>query len=255
MFADETNLEETTSVDFFIYGGVVVHADAVASLCDAVRNIRDIHRFAPTDKLKFARGSKPAAMDTAVWNAAKGEILAVAAEHGVQFMTVVVHHRVASEEKLIDWQLSNTLHSYETFLRLEDDVGMFTMDRQPGKGEYAMLRERFQLGSTSPGGGRRSHPHIVALSATCDGASHMTSVADVALGTFGYCVNERRPEWRMPRELMPLVDPLFWRGPGTGTSAFSWGITLTPAYPQFYAVEYQALRKHLRDLGLDGEAA
>jgi hypothetical protein len=50
---------------------------------------------------------------------------------------------------------------------------------------------------------------------TCDGASHLSSMADILLGSFRYCVNE--PERDIAgKAMLPALVPLMWTGTSEG---------------------------------------
>lgn len=251
LVCDETNLRELGHVKLFIYGGLLVHADAVGSLSEQIEKVRQAHGFEAGDSLKFAVGSRPEHVSRPAWNAAKGETLQACLDHDVRLVAVLVHHRITLDDQRIGWQLNLVLGVYNALLKREQDAGWLIMDRLPNGSEYELMRERFRFGSETPRGQRRRYPHVVGYSATCDGASHLASATDVALGTLGYCVNERRGEWmERPRELFSsYITPMLGRS-SVGDAVWGWGLTLSPIQPRAYSDDYRELRQHLGSLGL-----
>lgn len=251
MYADETNLEELGHTKFFIYGGLMIGVDAVEDLSTQIDNIRERHDFSPEDSLKFQAGSRPRHIDRDAWNTAKGEVVDACCDAGANFVAVLVHHRIArnKRDKLVEWQLNTLLGEFNLALHERDDVGIFLMDRLADGSEYRLMSDRFRRGSETTWGKPRTYPRVVAYASTCDGASHLSSAQDIVLGTFGYCVNERRAEMTRPSELMEKLAPLIRRSPHTG-EVWDWGVMFNPRQSPWYGVEYFALRRHLKNLGI-----
>jgi hypothetical protein len=87
---------------------------------------------------------------------------------------------------------------------------------------------------------------------TSNNASHLSSCADVALGTFGHCVNaatgHNGATKETAAELMPLVDKLFWREEKAGLIYNPSGLLLWPVESTHYPQEYRNLRSNLGQL-------
>lgn len=252
LVCDETNLQELEHVKFFIYGGLLVDADAVGSLSEQLEKIRQDHGFEGGDSLKFRAGSRPRHISRKDWDCAKGKTLQACLDHDVRLVAVLVHHKITLNDRQIGWQLNHILAVYNAFLKRAQDVGLLIMDRLPNGSEYELMSDRFRFGSETPWGHRRRYSQVVGYAATCDGASHLASATDVTLGTLGYCVNERRDD-RMgrPRELFSsYIAPMLCRCP-VGSAVRNWGLTLSPLQPRAYSDDYRELEHHLKSLGLD----
>lgn len=92
--------------------------------------------------------------------------------------------------------------------------------------------------------------HIIGYASTCDGASHISSVADIVLGSFRYCVNEEDKDIA-GRELLPLVVRMMWhKRKGDEINVMEKGLTLRPREIRApaYRAEYEALRQRLSGL-------
>jgi hypothetical protein len=254
MFCDETNLEPSVHTEFFVYGGLIVDADEIGPLSQEIDEIRGKRGFAWDDALKFRTGSRPTGMTIESWTQAKAETIAVCVKHGVTLVACLIHHQIAAarKEHLTDWQLNTILDVFnQRYLSDCDDFGMVIIDRIGRQQEYQLLREKFVAGGETPWGTPRLFSRIVAYAATCDGASHMASAADVVLGSLAFCVNHRHTESEVCREIFESLDSLIWRRQvGPRMEMFGSGIVLNPAQIKAakYQQEYDALKSYLRRL-------
>jgi hypothetical protein len=126
MVCDETNLDETERVRFFVYGGLIVPAEAIGELTERVGEIRQEHGFRPGDSLKFRTSSRPRTMSKASWTAAKTEVIEATEASGATLVACLVLHAIARRrrDKLVEWQLNTVLATFSNLLLEEvDDVG------------------------------------------------------------------------------------------------------------------------------------
>lgn len=251
---DETNLQATAQSKFFIYGGLIMRTDAVPVLTARVEEIRERAGFARDDSFKFQTVTRPDGMDQAVWNEAKSDVLTATADVGACLITCLVLHDLArnQREHLIEWQLDAVTIAFDGYLGHHDDYGLCVVDRLGDGAEYELLRTKFTHGGATSWSGRTRFERIVHFSSSRDGASHVSTAVDIALGSFRYCVNQRGDS-PTPLLLYPKVHPLleaFGRDyPGRS------GIVFKPAIVQMsvYQDEYRALRAHLASLLPSGE--
>jgi hypothetical protein len=75
------------------------------------------------------------------------------------------------------------------YLAEKASFGVACVDRLDPKFGYSYLRRRFQEPLDLPDGRTPRLERIIHLSMSCDGASHASSLVDIALGGFRYCVN------------------------------------------------------------------
>lgn len=108
-----------------------------------------------------------------------------------------------------------------------------------------MLREKFCEGGKGPS--PRRFPSVVAYAATCDGASHIASAADIVLGMSAYCVNQRG-DVPITRKLLRSMWPLVWHP--EGCTVWGDGIMFVPYWLKSsrWQGEYFALQSHLENL-------
>lgn len=252
MFGDEADHERGRDNRFFVYGAVFIPANRAHSLHVAIEALRNQHGFQSQDSFKFATNTRPNGMDRDVHAAAKSQLMMLAAEHDVTFSAYVSLHELArnrSHNELVAFGINTSLGKFNQFLREKDSFGCCFLDRIPIEHPYRYLAEKFRIGLTFPGGRAARLDRIVGLSSTCDGASHFSSVSDIVLGSFRYCVNE--PERDIAgRALLPQVARLMWHVEHRSMIYVKErGLTLRPKEvraPEHQA-EYEGLTRRLQE--------
>lgn len=144
------------------------------------------------------------------------------------------------------------LAKFNQFLRQRKDVGIAVMDRMPGKDQFKYLKDKFQLGAKFSDGYTRRLENIVGYTITCDGASHLASMADILLGSFRYCVNE--PDREANAAIFPTLAQVMWH---EKKSYLEYGLMLRPKdiKAKVHEKEYTALRDRLRGYLIAKKAA
>ena len=211
LFGDETDREQTASAPFFIYGAIFVPIQRVEQLHHAVERLRAREGFRADDSLKFATKTRPSHVSQDRHRDAKRQVLEIAGEIGVRFCAQLVSHDLAQQRKsetLVRYGANTVLGAFNKFLGEEGERGLAIFDRLPIAHPDRFIRDKFQQGLTFPWGSRRL-ANIICYAHSCDGASHLSSVADIVLGSFRYCVNERGRD-RAPRKILPAVARLMW---------------------------------------------
>lgn len=188
---DETN---NTSADgpFFIFGGLIATPIQAIAVHDAIAEIRGRYGYQQGDPFKFQTRSRPAHVSQEDFVAAKQAAVALLEELGVTMIVYVVLHDIAtgSVEENSEKALNALLSHFEfRFLPEFSARGTVTIDRVDDKFGYPYLRTKFQHGISLPDGRKAALPSIVHYSFSGDGLSHMSSLVDISLGAFRYCVN------------------------------------------------------------------
>ena len=144
------------------------------------------------------------------------------------------------------------LAKFNQFLRQRKDVGIAVMDRMPGKDQFKYLKDKFQLGAEFSDGYTQRLENIVGYTITCDGASHLASMADILLGSFRYCVNE--PDREANAAIFPTLAQVMWH---EKKSYLEYGLMLRPKdiKAKVHEKEYTALRDRLRGYLIAKKAA
>lgn len=252
MFADEADREQDRGQKFFVYGAIFIDSARARDLHSAVAEVRVHAGYTAGDSLKFADNTRPAAVDRDAHRAAKARVMELAIEHGVQFCAYAMLHEVArnkTHEELVQWGANTLLGKFNEYCSVTPDGhGLVFFDRMPIAHEHRYLREKFTVGLTFPNGRSRRLDRVVGLASTCDGTSHFSSVADIILGSFRYCVNE--PERDIAgRAMFPNIVRLMWKRSRDGRQYVrKVGLVLRPQEvlaPQHQA-EYDALINRLQ---------
>jgi hypothetical protein len=212
LFGDETDREQGGRAQFFIYGAIFVPVVRAVGLHGAVERIRLRNGFRAGDSLKFSGTELPERISRDTHRETKRQVLEAASEAGVQFCAQLVSHEVARRQPqatLVKWGANTVLGAFNKFLVEQREHGIVVLDHLPIPHPDRFIREKFQVGLTFEGGGTRRLSQIICYTHSCDGASHLASVADVVLGSFRYCVNEPERD-QAPRAILPLVVRLMW---------------------------------------------
>lgn len=213
--ADETNVDASQG-DFFIYGGVALPVARLRDVHDAVQEIRQKYGFAKEDQFKFNTHTRPLEMSIADWTAAKAEVLERAANLDVDLIVYVVHHGIAvgvDPHLRMSYALNALIAHYDMrYLAEKSARGVVSIDRLDESFGYNYLRSRFQSPLELPDGRSPSLDRVLHYSMTCDGASHLSSVVDIAIGAVRYCVNSAGGKGRdsVAQKMFPAVARLMW---------------------------------------------
>lgn len=212
LFTDETNQQPTSLAEFFIYGGIFAPAERLSDLHNLVETARLENGYKPSDQFKFNIAEKPSQVSKEQFTKAKRLVLDGCGPLGVQFSAVLTLHEIAKNkelEQLIGWGANTVIGAFNRFLSESSSFGVCIVDRLPFRGGFAYLEEKFRTGLTFPQGKTIALDRIQLFAATCEGASHASSVADIVLGSFRYCVNQKEKDIA-PREMLPIIARMMW---------------------------------------------
>jgi hypothetical protein len=230
MFGDEADADQGRGQKFFIYGAVFINSADVETLHNGIQGIRDRFGYGATDSLKFSGCPKGVTLDQ--HRELKKEIVRLARKHNAVFCAYAISHVIAKGEthdNLVLFGANTALGKYNEFLLGKNDVGIALMDRLPVGNAYQYLKDKFRVGLQFPNGGSRRLERIIGLASTCDGASHLASLADVLVGSFRHCVNE--PDKDIANAVIfPTLARIMWhRETEDGTKTLlEYGLTLRP---------------------------
>ncbi len=229
MFGDEADAERGRGQKFFVCGAVFVDAEQVEQLHDDVQKIRDKFGYGNSDSLKFSGCPRDIRYDE--HREVKKRIVRLARRHNVVFCAYVISHVIAKPNQLLPYGVNTLLGKFDEFLKERDDVGIVLMDRPPGqlRNPFGYLKDKFQIGLEFPSGGKRKVENVVGYAFTCDGASHLASLADILLGSFRYCVNEPDKDIANAAIFPTLVRVMWYCRTKDGKKRLQeYGLTLRP---------------------------
>lgn len=263
LFTDETNVTDKEG-DFFIYGGLAMTPEAAAKLHAAVEQIRQKYGFRDGDQFKFQTKSRPAQVSIEDFAKAKAEANQAILEHGAIVVIYVVLHQLARNqtvETMTEWALNSLLYHFDSnFLSEKNDVGTVCIDRlDPGQA-YAYMKDKFANGVTfAPSGAKVKLRRVIHYSMSSDGASHLSSLTDIALGSVRYAVNFATGQGKeeVARNVLQPVAEAMWHKvkPNGEHQVGGYGFI---QYPQNirvhgYRERYESLAKRLGELGTTPE--
>jgi hypothetical protein len=258
LLTDETNVTEKDG-DFFIYGGLVMTPEVAAKLHAAVEQIRHKYGYQDGDQFKFQTKSRPEQVSIEDFAKAKAEANQAILEHGAVVMIYVVLHHLArnqSIETMTEWALNSLLYHFDSkFLSEKNDVGAVCIDRlDPGQA-YVYMKDKFANGVTFPSGTKVKLRRVIHYSMSSDGASHLSSLTDIALGSVRYAVNFATGHGKeeVARKVLQPVAEAMWHKlkPNGEHQVGGYGFI---QYPQSIKVDayrerYDALARRLGELG------
>lgn len=259
--ADETNVEASQG-NFFIYGGVVLPVSRLRDVHDAVERVRKKYGFAAEDQFKFNTHTRPAEMSVADWTAAKAEVLERASELDVDLIIYVVHHGIAAGADAgtrMSYALNALIAHFDLrYLSEKGSHGIVSLDRLDEAFGYGYLRSRFQSPLDLPDGRSPSLERVLHYSMTCDGASHVSSLVDIAIGAVRYCVNTAAGKGRddVAQKMFPAIAQLMWhKMRGDVMKVGGYGFLMYPKVIRspFYKEQYDELIKTLERYGSTGD--
>lgn len=251
LFTDETNVTEKEG-DFFIYGGLMMTSDQMVALNQEVIAIRKKYGYKDADRFKFQTASRPEQVTPEQFAQAKAEALTALEKHGARVVMYVVLHDIAknkSVQQMTEWALNALLAHFDLrFLAEADDMGAVCIDRLDPKFGYKYMSDMFANGIEVDGRSEKLR-RIVHYSMSCDGASHMSSLTDIALGSMRYAVNYAggKGKEEVARNLMVPLARAMWHKKVAGKNERRVGGYGFLKYPRT-EVRVPAYRKKYDDL-------
>ena len=256
MYGDEADAEEGRGQKFFLYGGIFIDHSKAPIAHSRIEDLRKKAGFGSQDSLKFASSTRPKAVNADAHREIKGTVIALAQELGVIFCAYIFLHAIGRAQEQIDligYGANTVLGRYNEFLTEKNEHGIAKLDRINNGFNFA--KEKFQRGLVFSNRDRRLD-RIISVGLTCDGASHLGSMADIVLGSFRYCVNEPEKD-KAGKAMLPKLVPLMWTGTNQGKQYVrERGLVLRPKKVNVAAhqEEYNQLLKRLQGY-LDGNGS
>lgn len=210
---DETN-KNFQSGHFFIVGGLVLRPDQIDRVDASVREHAKAAGFRPGDSFKFSTSERPQHITPHQHSVAKAAVISDLRSIGVRMIAAVIMHNIARPkgyETQMNYSLNTVARAYHKLLCAENATGMMFIDRDNQR--YEHLETLFQTGLKFQGGSSMLlSDRIRMFGMTGDNASNLSSAADIALGSFRYCVNASVGEGKkeVARQIFSDLSRLFW---------------------------------------------
>ena len=262
LFTDETNVTDKDGA-FFIYGGLIMTADQMQALNAEVVTIREKYGYLGGDQFKFQTASRPKQVSPTDFAAAKGEALALLEKHGALVVMYVVLHELArnkSVQTMTEWALNSLIAHFDLrFLSERGAVGAVCIDRLDPKFGYGYMKDKFASGVTLPDGRTEKLDRVIHYSMSCDGASHMSSLTDIAPGSMRYAVNFATGQGKedVARAIMvPLARAMWAKQIGDVRQVGGYGFLKYPKDVRSarFQAQYDDLIQKIGELGSTGPA-
>jgi hypothetical protein len=246
MFGDEVLAEEGGGRKFFLYGGVFIDVDELPAIHEKIEKLRRDAGFGTSDSLKFVAKGRPGALSPEQHRDIKRAVIALAEEHGVTFCAYLVLQAIAKvqqAENIVHWGCNTVLARYNQFLHERNDHGVVVLDRFSGHADKAFnyAKVKFQRGLTFGRDLDAPLDRVLGIGFTCDGAAHMSSVADIILGALGYCISEGI-NTEAAQTMFPTLIRLMWKRTWNGqTTAVEFGFNLRPKIEDVKSLRYREM--------------
>ena len=256
LLTDETNMQPSENCEFFIYGGIFFSLDILPALNRSVARIRRDAGYQPGDTFKFDTRARPEYVSQESATTAKAQVLHVCSELGVQFIAHIILHQIVERQdrdQRVLWAADYVIARFNKFLREEaNSYGICVVDNLPVRAAWQYLSDRYSNGLELSSGSRVALDRIELFSATCIGASHASSVIDIVLGSFRYCVNNPLNA-AAAKSMLKVIAPMMWHREVDGVQHVrDYGLIVRPPIDEVrvpaYRQKYLDLIDHLQGL-------
>lgn len=255
---DETNATGKEA-DFLIVGGLILNGKQIMDADLAIDVIRKHFGYLPTDQFKFNTKSRPPQVTPENFRKAKETAISLLEPLGIRMVVYVVLHEIAKnkdpEEMMAMAYNSLFAHFNSKFLESMNTKGVVCIDRGKDQFVFRYLQDKHQGGIRYADGFEKDLERIMHYSVTTDGASHISSLVDIALGAFRYCVNlsnspEKDQKLEIANSLLRPLSKALWSNDSDGKRVVT-GYGYLP-HPRFeirvpaYREKYQTLAEDLQ---------
>lgn len=212
LVADETNNEPSENILFFLYGGIVFDSAAVSGIGSAIQTIRNEFQISPSEQIKFNHRSCPKHLTKEQHSEIKNRILDLAIKHNCRLIVNCVLHDIAknkSSSELMEMASSCVFKKFDEYCEEERSPGLVLAHRWPHRSGYNFLESILNDGINYESGRKATLKNIHGFAQVSDNSTPLMSIADIALGSFRYCINDRN-KTKVNEILMPKLSKLMW---------------------------------------------
>ena len=215
LYCDETNLEERSG-DFFVYGGVMIDADAAPALSQQLEQIRSAAGMSNEVMLKFK--PKPGNLSSSDFVALKDQVIDATVSHGCTLITCLTLHDLARDPETARlYGINSVCYHFDCLLNRSNSQGLILIDRFDNKQADSHLRDKFSKGVEGlPYSDRMRLDRVLGIHYSAIGQSHFCSVVDIILGSLRFAINSHTrggnaTNRRAAEDLLQRLSPLFPR--------------------------------------------
>jgi hypothetical protein len=213
LLTDETNKQRTVT-KFFVYGGVFIPTKNIPELSKRVERIRLEAGYLKSDTFKYSSNSRPRHISREKFNDAKSKVIDASLKSDVLLSAYVFLHAIGKrtkEKELVNYGANTILGNFNRFLTKRDTHGICALDRMPYATDksFQFIETKFRRGLLFDNGRTEKNLDRIHLySYTSEGASHLASITDILVGSFGYCINVEVNS--VVENIFPKLVKLFW---------------------------------------------
>ncbi len=221
---DETNVSVKDG-EFLIVGGLVLTGTQIMNVDLAIDFIRKHYGFNQSDAFKFNTKSRPSQVSIEDFARAKELAISLLEPLGIRMIVYVVLHDIAkskTQEEVMSMAFNSLFAHFDMrFLDAHQSKGVVCIDRLSDQFAFKYLQDKHQAGVTFAGGREQQLERIMHYSVTTDGASHISSLVDIALGAFRYCVNlsnspQKDEKLEIANRMLRPLSQALWSGEKDG---------------------------------------
>ena len=251
LMTDESNREPSKEAKFFIYGGVLFPADIFETLHNEVEQIREDAGYKRCDEFKFNIRSRPEYVKREDCTKAKRKVIKLCQKTGCKFIAYIILHDIAinqTDRIKMTYAADALFGRFNEFLQIKDSIGICVVDNLSITAQYKYLAEKFAIGLHMPDG-EKPLDNILLYTATCINASHVSSIIDIVLGSFRYCINNPQ-NTEIAKKMMKDVLKIMWHERiGEDYDVRKMGLIVRPMLheirKQLYKEQYDILLEHI----------
>ena len=217
---DETNTTVSEG-EFLIVGGLVLNGEQIMKADLAIDFIRKHFGYKPTDQFKFHTRSRPEHVSKEDFTKAKELAISMLEPLGIRMIVYVVLHDITknkSQAEVMSMAFNSLLAHFDMrFLELHKSKGVVCIDRVDEQFGFKYMQDKHQAGVEFVDGREQQLERIMHYSMTTDGASHLSSLVDIALGAFRYCVNlsnhpQKIDKLEIANKMLQPLSKALWSG-------------------------------------------
>lgn len=217
---DETNTTVSEG-EFLIVGGLVLNGEQIMKADLAIDFIRRHFGFKPSDQFKFHTRSRPVQVSREDFTTAKELAISLLEPLGIRMIVYVVLHDITknkSQPEVMSMAFNSLLAHFDMhFLDQHNSKGVVCIDRVDEQFGFKFMQDKHQAGVVFVDGREQQLERIMHYSMTTDGASHLSSLVDIALGAFRYCVNlsnnpQKVGKLEIANKMLQPLSKALWSG-------------------------------------------
>ncbi len=254
LLTDETNRIKSQDCKFLVYGGIFFKIEDLVELDNNITLIRKNAGFALTDEFKFDTHSRPKNVSIETFNKAKNDVIDLCLKFDCKFIAYVALHDIISKvpvEIQLTFAADHVIGRFNKYLQERQEEGICIIDNLPIKTNYKYLSEKFTVG-LKIGDSITPLENIKLYASTCSNASNVSSLIDILLGSFRYCINNPKNIDIATIMIHKVINLMWHKKQGDNIYIGERGLIMRPVLEKIrvkaYRLEYQALIDHIEKL-------